>query len=133
MAKLYIMDGAMAGQSFDLKSDTTLIGRATDNDLQIKDATVSRKHLQITRKANKFFVEDLGSLNGTWVKGQLIAPKEAVEVEEGISIVIGNILAFRSGRRERGESFIQKYTHHQSEKIGEDPRSVHCLGEIIRH
>ncbi len=123
MTKLYIMDGDMAGQSFDLKSDTTLIGRAPDNDLQIKDATVSRKHLQIIRKANKFFVEDLGSLNGTWVKGQLIAPKEAVEVEEEVSIVIGNILV-NLGRKPSEDYLATQYSIELSDLVGEREESL---------
>ena len=75
MTELHILDGIMAGHSFDMKSNTILIGRSADNDVQIKDTAVSRKHLKIIRQEDKFFVEDLGSQNGTWVKGQLIRPR----------------------------------------------------------
>jgi len=118
MTKLYIMDGAMAGKSFDLKSGTTLIGRTADNDLQIKDAAVSRKHLKIMRKEERFFVEDLGSQNGTWVRGQLIRPKEAVEVEEGVSIIIGDVLA-NLGRKPSEDYLATQYSIDLSDLVGD--------------
>ncbi len=123
MAKLHIIDGAMAGQSFDLKSDTILIGRAADNDVQIKDAAVSRKHLKITIQEDKFFIEDLGSQNGTWVKGQLIRPKEAVEVEEGVSIVIGDVLV-NLGRKPLEDYLATQYSIDLSDLVGEGGESL---------
>jgi len=123
MTKLHIINGAMAGQSFDLKSDTILIGRAADNDVQIKDAAVSRKHMKITRKEDKFFVEDLGSQNGTWIKGQLIRPKEAVEVEVGNSIVIGGVLV-NLGRKPLEDYLATQYSIDLSDLVGEKGESL---------
>ena len=123
MTKLYIMNGAMAGQSFDLKADTTSIGRAADNDLQIKDAAISRKHLKIMRKEDAFFVEDLGSQNGTWVGGQLIRPKEAVEVEPGNSIIIGEVLA-NLGRKLSEDYLATQYSIDLSDLVGERGESL---------
>ena len=118
MTKLHIIDGAMAGQSFNLKSDTILIGRAADNDIQIKDAAVSRKHMKITRQKDKFFVEDLGSQNGTWVKEQLIRPKEAVEVKVGNSIVIGDVLV-NLGKKPLEDYLATQYSIDLSDLMGE--------------
>jgi len=123
MTKLHIIDGAMAGQSFDLKNDSILIGRAADNDVQIKDATVSRKHLKITKQEDKFFVEDLGSQNGTWVKGQLIRPKEAVEVEPGNSIVIGDVLV-NMGKKPLEDYLATQYSIDLSDLAGEGVESL---------
>ncbi|MFC1869116.1 ATP-binding protein [Thermodesulfobacteriota bacterium] len=123
MIKLHIIDGAMAGQSFDLKSDTILIGRSPDNDVQIKDAVVSRKHLKITRKAHKFFIEDLCSQNGTWVKGQLIRPKEAIEVEPGNSIAIGDVLV-NLGRKPLEDYLANQYSIDLADLEGERGESL---------
>ncbi|MCK4819374.1 PAS domain S-box protein, partial [bacterium] len=76
------------------------------------------KHLKITRKADKFFVEDLGSQNGTWVKGQLIIPKEAVEVEEGVLIVIGAVLA-NLGRKPSEDYLATQYSIDLSDLVVE--------------
>ncbi|MBW2183660.1 MAG: FHA domain-containing protein [Deltaproteobacteria bacterium] len=123
MTKLHIIDGAMAGQFFDLKTDTILIGRSADNDVQIKDAAVSRKHLKITRQEDKLFVEDLGSQNGTWVKGQLIRPKEAVEVEPGDSIVIGDVLV-NLGKKPLKDYLATQYSIDLSDLAGEGGESL---------
>jgi len=123
MTKLHIIDGAMAGQSFDLKSDTILIGRSPGNDVQIKDAVVSRKHLKITRKEHKFFIEDLCSQNGTWINGQLIRPKEAIEVEPGNSIVIGDILV-NLGRKPLEDYLAYQYSIDLADLAGERGESL---------
>ena len=92
MAKLYINNGPMEGHSFALKSGATLIGRASDNDIQIKDISISRKHIKIFKEGNKFFVEDLKSQNGTMINGSSIKPGDKCEVEKGQPIAIGNII-----------------------------------------
>jgi pSer/pThr/pTyr-binding forkhead associated (FHA) protein len=87
--KLYIMNGSDEGQSFDLENDTVYIGRAPDNDVQMKDKFVSRKHLRIFKKKNKYFIEDLKSKNGTFVNGEQIRSGVEQEVGEGVPIVLG--------------------------------------------
>lgn len=89
MTKLHILNGPNKGQFFELKGDTIYIGRSPDNDIQMKDLTVSLKHLKIVTKANKYFIEDLKSKNGTFVDGKQINPDKEFEVKEGIPIAIG--------------------------------------------
>jgi pSer/pThr/pTyr-binding forkhead associated (FHA) protein len=45
----------------------TVIGRDTDSDFVLNDASVSRKHARILMQNNEFLLEDLGSSNGTHV------------------------------------------------------------------
>src|SRR5689334_20859713 len=47
--------------------DTT-VGRGEDADVTVDDPSVSRRHARIIRDADAFYVEDLGSLNGTAVR-----------------------------------------------------------------
>ena len=44
MPFLYMLSGPNAGDTFEVKDGTTLVGRGPDNDLQIVEQSVSRKH-----------------------------------------------------------------------------------------
>jgi len=90
MAKLYIIKGPLEGKIFDLEDETVFIGRSSRNDIQIKDAAISRKQIKIFKIGKKFLVEDLKSTNGTMINGELIEPGEGFEIDEGDSISIGN-------------------------------------------
>ncbi|MBL7177341.1 MAG: FHA domain-containing protein [Desulfobacteraceae bacterium] len=92
MTKLYVINGPIAGRSFDLIGETTSIGRASENDIQVSDRSISRSHVRIVRKDNTFFIEDLNSKNGTLIDGYPIKPGIEFEIEEGIPITIGDIM-----------------------------------------
>ena len=92
MPKLIVIEGKMKGQTFDFEGETIFIGRSSKNDIQVKDSTISRKQLKIFRIGKKYFVEDLKSTNGTYINGEMIAPGEGFDVEEGDTISIGNTL-----------------------------------------
>ncbi len=92
MSKIYVISGPDKGRSFDLEGDTIYIGRSPDNDIQINDKSVSRKHLKIVRRGDKYLLKDLESKNGTFIKGKRISPDDEIEVKEGVSVAIGNIL-----------------------------------------
>ena len=89
MTNLYVVNGSDEGRSFDLKGDTIYIGRSPDNDIQIKDRFVSRKHLRIFRKGSKYFIKDLKSKNGTFINGKQIPSGVEFELKEGLTIAIG--------------------------------------------
>ena len=92
MIKLYVMNGVLQGQSYDLQGETITLGRAPDNDIQIKDDHISRKHLRIARKGKRFFIVDLGSTNGTLLNGEKIVPGKECEIREGDPIALGKTL-----------------------------------------
>jgi len=89
MTKLHVINELSQGESHDLKRDITYVGRAADNDILVKDKFVSRKHLKILRKENKYIIEDLKSTNGTFLNGKQIRPGVEYEVSEGLPIAIG--------------------------------------------
>jgi hypothetical protein len=89
MTTLYILAGPDKNQSFRLKSDSTYIGRSPHNDIRLNDTAVSRRHLRIIRRARRFFIEDLGSENGTFVGPEKISPGFGLEISEGTPVVIG--------------------------------------------
>ncbi len=92
MTRLYMIKGPMQGHAFDLKDPITSIGRDLGNDIQIDDASVSRKHAKIILKGDKPFIEDMKSQNGTLINGKAIPSFEAFELHRGLSIAMGNIL-----------------------------------------
>jgi len=89
MYKLHVLNGPEMGQAFELKDGPNYVGRSEDNDIRIDNKTVSRRHLKIVQRENRFFVTDLKSENGTFIVGDLISPGLEVEVEEGRPITIG--------------------------------------------
>ena len=67
---LEVVSGSLAGTVFALDRPVTRIGRDPENDLFLDDVTVSRRHAEIRRLDDGSFVlEDLGSLNGTYLDG----------------------------------------------------------------
>ena len=90
MAKLHILKGPMADQIFEFKEKSIFIGRSFRNDIQLNDRMVSRKHLNIFRTAKAFYIEDLGSTNGTLLNGETITPGESYKVTEKDTIGIGD-------------------------------------------
>jgi PAS domain S-box-containing protein len=92
MTKLHIIHGPEKGRSFEIKGDSIYVGRSPENDIQIKDNSVSRKHLKIVRKGDKYFIEDLKSTNNTFVDGEFVSPGKEYEVKEGLPITVGKVL-----------------------------------------
>ena len=72
MAKLILyLDNAILSEFF-LKKELTTIGRRPNNVIHMDNLAVSGEHAVVVKKGNDFYVEDLGSTNGTTVNGQEI-------------------------------------------------------------
>ena len=66
---LAVIAGAQAGSVFSITSPRIYIGRGSSADVQLKDAEISRRHAMIEVRGEAATVVDLGSTNGTFVKG----------------------------------------------------------------
>lgn len=75
-------------QQLESKS-TIIIGRSETADVLINNSLVSRNHTKIIKNGNKYFIEDLGSMNGTYVNGQRISGKKQIGSDD--NIIIGRI------------------------------------------
>jgi hypothetical protein len=62
--------------------DRFLIGRGKHCDLIINSGKVSREHAAITREGPAYFIEDLGSSNGTWFDKRRISRRQIAEGDE---------------------------------------------------
>jgi general secretion pathway protein A len=72
LARIFV---AHEGETFleqELKPGRIVIGRTTDNDIQIDSAFVSRHHCQITTRGETCMIEDLNSTNGIYVQSKRV-------------------------------------------------------------
>ena len=77
--------GGRAGEMFPLEGETT-VGRSPDCGIFLDDVTVSRKHAVLRKRDNGFFIEDQGSLNGTFVNRKRV---ESAQLEDGDELQVG--------------------------------------------
>ena len=62
-----VVDGPNAGERADLAQAPVLIGRGGDAAIRLDDDYVSTRHARIAASGDQWFVEDLGSTNGTYI------------------------------------------------------------------
>jgi pSer/pThr/pTyr-binding forkhead associated (FHA) protein len=89
MASIIITTGDQKGEFLPLGRRISVIGRAENLPLQIRDDLVSRKHLRIRfeEDTGDYFAEDMGSHNGVYINNRKIAEK--TRLAEGDMILIG--------------------------------------------
>lgn len=78
--------GGRAGESFAVDGERMTIGRRPDCDVFLDDVTVSRDHALLVRRGDSWYLDDCGSLNGTYVNRSRI---ESQRLEEGDEVQIG--------------------------------------------
>jgi FHA domain/zinc-ribbon domain len=78
--------GGRVGESFALGRDRMTIGRRPDSDVFLDDVTVSRDHALLVRRGEDLYLDDLGSLNGSYVNRHRI---ESHRLEDGDELQIG--------------------------------------------
>ncbi|GAB3198304.1 antibiotic biosynthesis regulator FhaB [Nocardioides hungaricus] len=64
---VYVSAGSNAGERVNLDRAPILIGRGADAAIRLDDDYVSTRHARIAASGDQWFVEDLGSTNGTYV------------------------------------------------------------------
>jgi pSer/pThr/pTyr-binding forkhead associated (FHA) protein len=98
-AKLVIERGGRVGRDFPITSIETNIGRwdadsgifpDVDLDEDDPEAKVSRRHARIVNNEGEYFIEDLGSTNGTFVnRGRRLLPGKRHMLQNGDEIIVG--------------------------------------------
>lgn len=68
--------------------ESRILGRF---DLAGQDDSISKRHLEFTRRGSEYFVEDLESKNGTLLRGSLLKPKTPTLIQHGDRIKVGEI------------------------------------------
>lgn len=91
------------GKRIPVKLPETVIGRSHPSDpiipdvdlfaLEVEDArTASRRHCRVFVKEDQFYIEDLGSMNGTLLNGEVLTPGTTYQLFDGDQIVAGRVL-----------------------------------------
>lgn len=95
---LEIIEGPDKGQSFSLYDTDVFIGRHGQCQLVLHDPEVSRRHLKIAHGENGWWLDDLGSTNGSFVNGQRIthhtaAPGDRIQIGQSVLVIQRSPLA----------------------------------------
>ena len=86
--------GSLQGQIFELAQNEMIIGRSADLAITIDNRVVSRQHARISFQDGHFFIEDLRSSNGTYLNGELLTRKMALNSGDHIGLGHQIILLF---------------------------------------
>lgn len=93
--QLVIAEGKEAGREFVFEQASVLIGRTSECDVVLYDPGVSRQHCRIFSEGPDWFIEDMGSSNGTKVNGTLVKKKT---LADGDAVSLGPVTFSFSGR-----------------------------------
>ena len=88
MGYLRILTPGIEPAGLEIPFGTTRLGRIPDNPLCLPDASISSRHCELTEADGKLYLQDLGSTNGTHVKGK---PIEQATVAPGETFFIGAV------------------------------------------
>lgn len=94
---LVVIKGPHVSERFYLENERMGIGRNPRAELFLNDRTVSRDHAVITKQDGVYILQDIGSLNGSYVNG---AVTERAELKEGDVIQIGTFQMLFTSRPE---------------------------------
>ena len=78
--------GGRAGESFPLEGERLTVGRRPESDIFLDDVTVSRDHAVLVHRGSDYYLDDCGSLNGTYVNRSRI---ESHKLTDGDELQIG--------------------------------------------
>ncbi len=78
--------GGRSGEVFDASAERMTIGRSPDAEVFLDDVTVSRNHALLVRRRDGLYIDDLGSLNGTYVNRRRI---DSHRLQNGDELQVG--------------------------------------------
>ncbi|HKI39714.1 MAG: FHA domain-containing protein FhaB [Mycobacterium sp.] len=84
---LVVTEGSLAGARITLSGQPVLIGRADDSTVVLTDDYASTRHARLSQRGLEWYVEDLGSTNGTYLDRAKVTT--AVRVPIGTPVRIG--------------------------------------------
>lgn len=72
MPRLVLLSEGLTGRTYELKAETTTVGRVSDNAFEIPEASVSSHHAELVLRGADVLVRDLNSTNGTFINGERV-------------------------------------------------------------
>jgi len=85
--QLVVTEGPLKGTTIPLAASSILLGRAQEATLVLEDDYASGRHARLFPQGSRWFIEDLGSTNGTYLADQQLT--RALPVELGVPVRIG--------------------------------------------
>lgn len=77
------------GQEHHLPAQTATVGRAVECDVVVASKSISREHARLYRQGRRWFVEDIGSTNGTFLNGERVIA--ASDLRDGDCLKVGEV------------------------------------------
>ena len=74
--------GGRSGESFTIAGERMTIGRSPEAEVFLDDVTVSRNHALLVKRRDGLYIDDLGSLNGTYVNRRRIESHKLLDGDE---------------------------------------------------
>jgi putative secretion ATPase (PEP-CTERM system associated) len=119
-ARFEVLHRDVRESDFELPLGRTIIGRTTENDLQIPSKFISRHHAQVSTDADACTVEDLNSTNGVFIGTRRVKHHRLID---GDIIVLGeHKLVYRDLRPRKGNvvSLGERSAQHEAKVAGDD-------------
>ncbi|MCW1248688.1 FHA domain-containing protein [Acaricomes phytoseiuli] len=85
--RLVVTEGPLSGQEVILDTHPVTLGRAQESTLVLEDDYASGRHARLFPQGSRWFIEDLGSTNGTYLADQQLT--RALPLEIGVPVRIG--------------------------------------------
>ena len=129
MASLIRIDDEGSDERYTLDEECMVLGRHPDCEIQLDFGAISRQHAQVIREGGNYFVEDLGSRNGTLVNDQLVSGRR--QLDEGDRLKICDI-SFRYSMDEiqTEASWGTKSTDESSRAVLVDDKSSRVMSKL---
>ena len=108
----------------------TTIGRDPSNTIHLVNPAVSRFHAKISGDGTEFYIEDTGSINGTFVNSEIIPLTAALNDKDKITIgkytliFIDQNLDYEDGKTDRSDETVFVRKTESPKKSGEDTKPV---------
>ena len=88
--KLVITEGSNAGESLPLSGETVTLGRGGDSTIRLDDDYVSTRHARFVTNGEEWFIEDMGSTNGTYIGSTRVT--RVTPVSSGTAVRLGKTI-----------------------------------------
>lgn len=108
-AYLMLLTGPDTGRIHRIEGGEHTVGRSTRADVQLDDDSISRMHAKVTLIGDEVVVEDLGSVNGTFVNGERCSLRKLVD---GDKIRIGDTTILKFGIHDQLDEQFQQRLYH---------------------
>ncbi len=131
METIFVITGSGPCKSYERMGNSIYIGRSPENDIQVLDVSVSRRHLRIKEENNRIFINDLHSKNGTYINGIPVEPGVDFEIKENAPVVIGmSVICIGKTCLDRVSPFIESLKSSYDESSAEETSFTRSLTNI---